>query len=438
MIDSVELLQRLIRMDTTNPPGNEAPAIEVIRQVLEEHAVDSTVIGATPTRPNLIARIPGRGTAPPLLLQGHVDVVPVVDQRWARDPFGGEVADGFIWGRGALDMKGPLVMFLDAFLRAAADPSPPAGDVILCVVCDEEMFGTMGARFLVENHPELFEGVRYCLGEFGGFPFRFDGTRFYPIQIAERIGMGFEITIDGPGGHGSMPIRNGAMAKLGRILRALDRQPLPVHVTAPTRLMVEALAEHTSGATRMALKRLADERTTAPVLRALRSQLGIFEPLFRNTVSPTVVRGGDKHNVIPSRVTLTLDGRMLPGSTVDDFVSEVRAVVGKGCTIEVTTDGSTSPGEPDLGLFNLLAESLMEVDPEGVPIPFLLPAVTDGRWFAQLGIQPYGYTPMSLPEGFDFQRTVHAADERIPVDALAFGSAALTSVLRRYGEETNT
>jgi acetylornithine deacetylase/succinyl-diaminopimelate desuccinylase-like protein len=174
------------------------------------------------------------------------------------------------------------------------------------------------------------------------------------------------------------------------------------------------------------------------VLRALRSQLGIFEPLFRNTVSPTVVRGGDKHNVIPSRVTLMLDGRMLPGSTVDEFVSEVRAVVGKGCTIEVTTDGSTSPAEPDLGLFDLLAESLMEVDPEGVPIPFLLPAVTDGRWFAQLGIQPYGYTPMSLPEGFDFQRTVHAADERIPVDALDFGSAALTSVLRRYGEETKT
>jgi len=332
-------------------------------------------------------------------------------------------------------MKGPIVMMIDAFLRAAADPSPPAGDVILCVVCDEEMFGTEGARFLVENHAGSFEGVRYCLGEFGGFPFRFDGTRFYPIQIAERIGVGFEITIEGPAGHGSIPIRHGAMAKLGRMLRALDRRPLPVHVTVPTRLMLEALAAHTSGATRLALRRLGDARTAAPVLRAMRSQLGMFEPLFRNTVSPTVVRGGDKHNVIPSRITLTLDGRMLPGSSIDEFLSEVRTVVGNDCTIEVTTDGSTSPAEPDLGLFGLLAESLMEVDPEGMPIPFLLPAVTDGRWFAQLGIQPYGYTPMSLPEGFDFQRTVHAADERIPTDALAFGAAAFTTVLRRYGEE---
>lgn len=435
MIDRTELLSRLVRIDTTNPPGRERPAVELVASVLEAAGISYELVGADPERPNLIARLEGRGAAPPLLLQGHVDVVPVAEQTWSRDPFGGEVVDGFVWGRGTLDMKGPLVMMIDALVRLAGDPKPPAGDVVLCVLVDEEMHGTVGARYLVEHHADLFDGVRYAIGEFGGFPFLLDGTRFYPIQIAERIGVGFEIVIEGPAGHGSMPIRGGAMARLGKILTALDRRPLPIHVTPPTRMMVEALAAHTTGATRWALERLADERTAGATLRAMRSRLGIFEPLFRNTVSPTVVRGGDKHNVIPSRVTLGLDGRMLPGFTVEEFTAELRGVVGFDCEIIATTDGSTSAQEPDLGLFGLLSAALVDQDPEAVPIPFLLPAVTDGRWFARLGIQPYGYTPMSLPDGFDFQKTVHGADERIPVDALQFGADALVGVLRRYGEE---
>lgn len=433
MIDRVDLLSRLVRIDTTNPPGNERPAIELIADHLRQAGVDFQLIAADPARPNLVARIPGGGAAPPLLLHGHVDVVPVADQTWSKDPFGGEVAGGFVWGRGTLDMKGPVVMMLDAVLRIAAEPVPPAGDVVFCVLADEEMFGTVGARYLVSHHPDLFAGVRYAIGEFGGFPFRFDGTRFYPIQIAERIGVGFELVIEGTPGHGSMPIRGGAMAQLGRILTALDRNPLPVHITPPTRMMVDALVAHTSGPTRWVLSRLGDERTAGAALSVLRSRLGIFEPLFRNTVSPTVVRGGDKHNVIPARVTLGLDGRMLPGFTPEEFADEVRRVVGPGCSIEVITDGSTTPGEPDLGLFDLLSDALVEHDPEAVPIPFLLPAVTDGRWFAQLGIQPYGYTPISLPDGFDFQKTVHGADERIPIEALEFGANVLTAVLRRYG-----
>lgn len=432
MIDRVEVLRRLVRVDTTNPPGNEAPAIAIIESLLTDAGIESTRIASDPARPNLIARIRGRGTAPPLLLQGHIDVVPVSGQDWAHAPFEGVIADGCIWGRGTLDMKGPLVMMLDAFLRAAADPTPPAGDVILAVLADEEMQGTYGAHFLVTEHPKIFEGVRYSIGEFGAFPFVVDGIRFYPIQIAERIGVGFEITIEGPAGHGSMPIRGGAMAKLGKMLRALDQRRMPVHLTTATRLMVEAMAEHASGKTKWALGRLADERTAGLALWALQSQLGMLEPMFRNTVSPTVVQGGDTHNVIPAQVTLNLDGRMLPGVTVADFEQELRAIVGDDCSIKTIVDGATTPAEPDLGLFEVLAGALTAHDPSAVPIPYLMPAVTDGRWFAQLGIQPYGYTPITLPDGFDFQRTVHAADERIPVDALEFGSDVLRDVIRRY------
>jgi acetylornithine deacetylase/succinyl-diaminopimelate desuccinylase-like protein len=430
VIDRTGVLRQLVRIDTTS--GNERPGIEVIAAILESAGVDFRIMSKDENRPNLVARLPGRGTAPPLLLQGHIDVVPVTGQQWTHDPFSGDVADGFIWGRGTLDMKGPVVMMLDALLRASASPTPPAGDILFVVVSDEETQGTYGARFLVEEHASVFDGVRYCIGEFGGFPFRLDGTTFYPIQIAERIGVGFELTVEGPAGHGSMPIQGGSMAKLGRILTALDRRRLPVHLTTPTRLMVEALAEHTTGTTRAVLRRLLDERTAVLALRVLRSRLGMFEPMFRNTVSPTVVSGGDKHNVIPAEVTLGLDGRMLPGMTVEAFTEELREIVGAECQIRTITDGAATPADPDLGLFPLLSEIIVSQAPQAVPVPFLLPAVTDGRWFAQLGIQPYGFTPITLPEGFDFQRTVHAADERIPVEALTFGAEAMHSLLSRY------
>jgi acetylornithine deacetylase/succinyl-diaminopimelate desuccinylase-like protein len=430
VIDRVEVLRQLVRMDTT--AGNERPAVDLIAAILESAGIDFEVLFKDEDRPNLVARLPGRGTAPPLLLQGHIDVVPVTGQNWTHDPFSADLADGFIWGRGTLDMKGPVVMMLDAVLRASLAPTPPAGDILFAVVSDEESQGTFGARFLVEEHASLFDGVRYCIGEFGGFPMTLDGTMFYPIQIAERVGVGFELTIEGPAGHGSMPIQGGSMAKLGRILTALDRRRLPVHLTTPTRLMVEGLAEHTTGATSAALRRLLDERTAPLALRILRSQLGMLEPMFRNTVSPTIVSGGDKHNVIPAEVSLALDGRMLPGMTVEEFTGEVRKIVGPDCRLRTVTDGAANPAEPDLGLLPLLSEIIVEQAPHAVPIPFLLPAVTDGRWFAQLGIQPYGFTPITLPEGFDFQRTVHAADERIPVEALSFGADAIYSLLSRY------
>ncbi len=432
MLDTVDVLQRLIRFDTTNPPGNEHAAVSYIADLLESHGIATQRLAKDPDRPNLVARIPGDGHAPPLLLQGHIDVVPTTDQPWSRDPFGGELVDGWIWGRGALDMKGGIVMMLDALVRAAHADSAPAGDVMLCVVSDEEDGGTHGARFLVEQHRELFDGVRYGIGEFGGFPLSLAGRRFYPIQIAERVGVRFRLTVRGQGGHGSLPVRGGAMARLGRVLRRLDRKRLPIHVTPATRLMLEAMIAHTDGATRRALSALLDARTAGPAMAVLGSRLGVLEPVLRNTVSPTIVRGGDKINVIPSEATVELDGRMLPGLEPEQFADEVQAIVGDN--VEVTwTSEEIGVGEPDMGLFDLLADIVREEDPTGIPIPFLLPAVTDGRWFTQLGIQHYGFLPMNLPDDYDFRSTVHAADERIPAEAVQHGADRMYELVSRYG-----
>src|SRR5262245_60003724 len=238
-----ELLQWLLRFNTTNPPGAEGPCIEYIRFVLAAVGIESTILALDPDRPNLIARIPGAGDAPPLLLYGHVDVVTTEGQDWTHPPFAGEIADGFVWGRGALDMKGGVAMMLSAFRRAKAEEARLPGDVIFLAVSDEEESGTNGARFVTEEHRDLFDGVRRALGEFGGFSIALGLRRFYPIMVAEKQGCHVRATVRGPGGHGALPMRGGTMAGLARLLRTLDRNRLPVHITPVVRAMIEAVAE---------------------------------------------------------------------------------------------------------------------------------------------------------------------------------------------------
>ncbi len=432
MFDPVLALEQLIKLDTTNPPGNEAGAIGLIQRLLKDAGVETVLLSKDSSRPNLIARLEGSGDASPFLMQGHVDVVPTSDQVWDHDPFGGEIVEGFMWGRGTLDMKGAVVMMVHAFLRLAASDKKPAGDVILAILSDEEDGGFYGARFLVEEHPSLFDGVEYCIGEFGGFPLPLGGTRFYPIQVAERLSIRFELTIRAEGGHGSLPRRGAAMGQLGKLLTVLDRKRMPVHVVPATRLMVESMIEHSTGATRRALQMLLNRRTAEAALRLLPGQLGLLEPVFRNTVSPTIVSGGDKHNVIPAAVSVTLDGRMLPGSSPEEMAAELRRIAGPNVEIDYTVDGKVGPHQPNLALLPLLADVIRQHDPEAVPIPFLLPATTDGRWFAELGIQPYGFTPLLLPDGFEFQKVVHAANERVPVSAIGAGAEMVFDLLRRY------
>jgi len=434
MIDPTVLLQRLIRIDTSNPPGGERRAMELVKQVLVEHGVDVGMIAADPDRPNLIARIRGREEAPPMLLQGHMDVVPATDQQWSHPPFAGTISDGFVWGRGALDMKGPIVMMIDAFLRLAGSSDVPAGDVVLCLMPDEEAGSDIGAKYLVSNHPEIFDGVEHAIGEFGGFSYYLDGVEFMPIQVSERIGVEFTVTLRGPGGHGSLPVEDGAMARLGRILTALDTHSLPVHIAPATRLMLEGIARHTAGTTAFGVRRLLDDRTAGLAVKLFGSQFERIGPLLRNTVNATVVRGGDSANVIPSVISLTLDGRMVPSSTPERFLAELRSVIGEDCEISYETEWLGPPPDLDLSMYPLLKNILTGMRAGVVPLPYMQAGMTDGRVFATLGIQTYGFTPMPLPEGFSFEKTVHGSDERIPVDALDFGARAIFELLRRYGQ----
>jgi acetylornithine deacetylase/succinyl-diaminopimelate desuccinylase-like protein len=397
-----EIAQALIRFDTTNPPGNEAACIGYIRQLLADAGIPVTILARDPARPNLIARLPGQGTAPPLLLQGHIDVVNTANQPWQHPPFAGEVIDGYLWGRGALDMKGGVAMMLAAMLRARAEGEALAGEVVLACVSDEENFGEYGAGFLV----------------------------------AEKQSCRVFATVRGPAGHGSRPMRGGAMARLARMLTTLDTHRLPVHITPVGRLMIEEMAAVLPAPLNARLPALLDRAQTDALLDRMGPEALGFDPLLHNTVNATIVHGGTQTNVIPSKIVVEMDGRTLPGFSGAALQAELVALLGDEVEIAVQAEPPTA-ATPDMGLFPTLSAILREADPEALPIPYMLPAVTDGRYFTRLGIQTYGFLPMNLPEDFDFYASIHAADERVPVEALDFGADAVYKVLQRFGAAEN-
>ena len=432
LLQPVELLQRLIQFDTTNPPGGESECTAFINQVLNQAGIEGRILAKVTDRPNLIARLPGQGSAPPLLLYGHVDVVTTENQSWQHDPFGGELVDGYVWGRGALDMKGGVAMLLSAFLRAKIENLPLPGDVLLAIVSDEEAGGDFGAKFLVEEHPQEFKDVRYALGEFGGFNLQLGKRRFYPIQVAEKQICWLKVTFHGQGGHGSMPVRNGAVARLAHFLRQLDEKRLPSHVTPAARLMFNSMAAAAGGLNGWIIGQLTNPALADSVLRILGERGQLFQPLLRNTASPTILHGSSKINVIPGQVSVELDGRLLPGFVPEDLINELQRMEPRDMEFEVVRY-DPGPAEPDLGLFELLAGILKEADPAGSPVPLLLSGVTDGRFFSKLGIQTYGFLPMQLPDELNFSQTLHAANERIPAAAVEFGTHAITQALQRFG-----
>jgi acetylornithine deacetylase/succinyl-diaminopimelate desuccinylase-like protein len=431
----VELLQNLIRFNTTNPPGNESECICYINRLLTVAGFETMLLARDPMRPNLIARLPGLGKAQPLLLYGHVDVVTTENQRWQHPPFEGSVVDGYVWGRGAFDDKGGVAMLLAAFLRAKVENLTPPGDVVLAIVSDEEHGGEYGAMYLVENHPDLFKDIRYAIGESGGFTFYIGKQKFYPIMVAEKQACVIKATVRGPSGHAFLPMRGTATAKLALLLERLDQRRLPAHIAPVMRQMLMASSQATSFPTSLVLSLLLKPALTDKLLDALGTKGKALDPLLHNTVTTYTLHGGESGKyVIPGEIIIELTASILPGYTPQDVVAELQGIVGEEVEFEVIGSANRpDPAEPDMGLFETLGGILREADPAGTPLPFLLPTPTDGRTFARLGIQTYGFLPMNLPAWFDISQVSHAADERIPAEALDFGAAAIYKALQRFG-----
>jgi acetylornithine deacetylase/succinyl-diaminopimelate desuccinylase-like protein len=426
----IELTRDLIQLDTTNPPGQEHIAIDLIERILDEAGIDSARYENARGRPNLVARLKGRGEAPPFLLQGHVDVVTTLNQEWRHKPFAGEIVDGYLWGRGALDMKGGVAMMVSALLDAHARGGAP-GDLVLTALADEEAGGNQGAKWLVDKHPELFTGIKHAIGESGGVVQHIGGKRFYPIMVSEKRGCQVLATLRGPGGHGSIPARGGAMAKVSALLAKLDTVRLPVHVTPPVKLLLEGMRDALDEPWKGRMAALLDPVLADAALNELGPTGRNLDAALHNTVNATIISGGLKINVIPSEVQVQLDGRLLPGFGPEDMLRELREVLGPDPELEVQLVGPAQP-EIDLSQLELFASVLREADPGCIPLPYLVTGGTDARHFARLGIRTYGFLPLNNPADFSGATTIHAADERVPVSALEFGARCVFEAVMRY------
>ena len=429
-----DILQRLIQFDTTNPPGNELECMNYINELLTHAGFSCEILSVSPDRPNLITRLKGNGTSPPFLFYGHADVVTTKPDLWCFPPFSGVIEDHCVWGRGALDMKGGLAMMIHALLRAKHEKLIPSGDIILAVLCDEEMGSRYGAKFLVENHPDRFKDIRYAIGEFGGFSFYSEGQLLYAIQVQEKQFCWLRGRIKGLGGHGSLPVRDGVISKLTQFLDKVNKQRFQAHITPAFQEMINGILPILSIPKRILCQQLLNPLFSDIILMLMGEQGKKFYPLIHHTMNVTLIQGGQSINVIPEEIVVDLDVRLLPGFTPDDMMKEFKSYIGPEIELEVVLF-DPGPKTFNMELFPFLSRIIQSTDPKAHCIPILLPGVTDSRFFAQLGIQTYGFTPMKLPPGFEFSQYIHAINERIPLDALEFGANAIFECVKRYGNE---
>jgi acetylornithine deacetylase/succinyl-diaminopimelate desuccinylase-like protein len=432
--EAVKHLQALIRIDTTNPPGNETPAAEYLAQLFRQAGLSPSLVGIEPRRQNVIVRLKGTGEKPPLLLAAHLDVVTAEPESWKHPPFAGEIHDGYVWGRGAIDMKHMAIMSAMVVCRLKQEGVTPARDLIFAGVADEEAGCDNGSRWLVDNHAELVR-AEYALGESGGFSVRMNGRVIYPIQVAEKGAVWMKLRATGRPGHGSLPRENNAVARLGHAVAKLAETRLPSHRTRVVERYLAAVAKTQPFIARLLLPRLYSPSVAKFLLGKLpdRGVAAALSAVLSNTAVPTVLRAGSKVNVVPGFAEALVDGRSLPGQTAQDLVREIKDVIGHDIDIDVERDMPPVEIEPQSPLWDHMVAALKKHDPEAVPVPYLMPGFTDAKSWSRLGTRCYGFMPVRFPDdGTRFADLFHGHDERIPVDGLKWGCEVLYDVVRGF------
>jgi acetylornithine deacetylase/succinyl-diaminopimelate desuccinylase-like protein len=431
--ETVENLQRLVRIDTTNPPGNELPAVLLVKEFLLQNGFPEEniqVLEAAPGRANLVARLRGDGSKLPLLLSGHVDVVPVERSHWSHDPFGGEIDGGYVWGRGTLDMKGFVSMYLETFLQAFRQGKMLKRDLIFAAIADEENGFNFGSKFLAGQHKDLIN-AEYGITEGGAMTIHMGKLRTYPIQVAEKGVTWLRMTAEGEPGHGSMPHANNAVLHLAQAIDRIRKVGhLPIHLTPTFLRMIDAIAAQLPFPTSLIGPLLHNRTTASLVLRLVpEKSRSLAGPLFYNTVTPTVLKAGGKTNVIPSLAEAQLDCRILPGQTPEDVIREIQAVVGPDVKLEILTSSTGAEFSTDNEMYRLMAKATQAMDPGGLVFPMLMMGATDACQYKNAGIQMYGFTPGLLPKDFPSVSLAHGHDERIPLSYVESGLPVLWQVV---------
>ncbi|MEV6931325.1 M20/M25/M40 family metallo-hydrolase [Dactylosporangium sp. NPDC051485] len=420
------LTSDLIRIDTTNTGdpatlAGERVAAEYVAEKLAEVGFEPHYVESGPGRGNVVARLagadPGRGA---LLVHGHLDVVPADPAEWSVHPFSGEIRDGYVWGRGAIDMKHMVAMTLAVARQFKRDGTVPPRDIVLAFLADEEAGGFHGARWLVNHRPDLFDGVTEAVSEVGGFSLTLaDGVRAYLVETAQKGIMWLRLKVRGTAGHGSMVHTDNAVAKLAAAVARLDAHRFPIVLTGATREFLEGVAELTG------VPFDPDDPETA--VARLGSVARLIGATLRDTANVTMFNAGYKTNVVPSLAEATVDGRMLPGREAA-FEKTLAEVLGPDIEmdwdqlppVETTFDGR---------LVDAMTSAISAEDPGARLLPYMLSAGTDAKSFQLLGIRNFGFAPLRLPPELDFTSLFHGVDERVPVEGLEFGTRVLSRFL---------
>ncbi|MDB1089268.1 M20/M25/M40 family metallo-hydrolase [Streptomyces sp. ACA25] len=435
LAEAVQFTSELIRIDTTNHgqgDGVERPAAEYVAERLAEAGLEPALLEKAPDRTNVVARIEGTDpSADALLVHGHLDVVPAEPADWTVHPFSGEIRDGVVWGRGAIDMKNADAMVLAVVRAWARAGVRPRRDIVLAFTADEEDSAAYGSGFLTEEHPGLFEGCTEGISESGAFTFHpGDGRRIYPLAAGERGTGWLRLSARGVAGHGSKVNRANAVSRLAAAVTRIGEHRWPVRLTPTVRAALTELAA--LYALELPDFDTADEDRLAREVDLLLERLGpaaaLVEPTVRNSTNPTMLEGGYKVNVIPGRAAAGIDGRMVPGAE-EEFTETLDRLTGPEVDWEFQHRERALQAPVDSATYAVLREALEHHDPGAHVVPYCMSGGTDAKQFSRLGILGYGFTPLRLPEGFDYQALFHGVDERVPVEALHFGTRVLDRAL---------
>ncbi|WP_314220168.1 M20/M25/M40 family metallo-hydrolase [Streptomyces zaehneri] len=422
----VRFTSDLIRIDTTNRGGGdcrERPAAEYAAALLAEAGIEPVLLERTPGRTNVVGRIEGTDpAADALLVHGHLDVVPAEAADWSVHPFSGEVRDGVVWGRGAVDMKNMDAMVLAVLRSWARQGVRPRRDLVVAFTADEEASAEDGSGFLADRHPGLFEGCTEAIGESGAFTFHDGaGREIYPIAAGERGTGWLKLTARGRAGHGSKVNRENAVTRLAAAVTRIGEHEWPLRLTPTVRAALTELA---------ALYGVDEDlHDVDGLLAKLGQAAALVEATVRNSANPTMLGAGYKVNVIPGEAVAYVDGRYLPGGE-DEFRATLDRLTGPDVDWEFHHREVALQAPVDTPLYARMRAAVEEFAPEGHVVPYCMSGGTDAKQFSRLGITGYGFAPLKLPEGFDYQALFHGVDERVPVAALHFGVRVLDRFLR--------
>ncbi len=427
--EAVHHLQELLRLNTTNPPGNETLAVQYLAGVLQREGYEPIVLESGPGRGNLVVRYPGTGEREPLLIYGHVDVVTAEPEHWTHAPFSGDVADGCVWGRGALDMKSMVAHELMVMLLLRRSSLQLKRDVIFAATADEEVGGAEGIGYLVDRHPDLIR-AEYGLSEGGGTTMHIAGRAVYDVRTGEKGTCRFKLRAFGEPGHGSVPRPQTSVSRVAEAVTRLVSTPLPFRPTATFEAFFDTLTDllHVPSD-----KRKLTESNVADVLSMLPPALGRYlHAITRDTATPTGLTAGSKINVIPTVAEASVDGRFLPGQTEEGFLSEVRDVIGDGYEIEQLDTGRPQEDPPGGPLYDTIVSVMKRYEPHAVVLPMMMTGATDARHVSRLGTKCLGFDPVRIGEKFPAEQLVHGHDERIPIDGYIWGLRAFYDIVTEF------